>query len=374
MFGILPMLIYTVLAIVTYCFLFKQALLGSVLMGVVQIILVSCVDYLAYILLLPTNELMLNNYSLRVIVGRFVGLCILLIMYIFVIRFKVYVNVQSFKQGKSLWWAAYFLFLLLFSVPNAMLALNREMLTSVIDIYNAVLLVAFFIYNIIYVRSILKTSAVTQELETQRLYSMTLEASLDDLRGFKHDFANIISSIAGYINAGDLVSAKKVSDELTKKYLKINTTDVVNVQLKDIPHLYVMILSKLHRAETMNVDFTVTVQGELVLNYCEPLDFILVIGNLLDNALEGAAESGEKLVKLDILTRHGRNHIAVQNSYTDEVDINAIFEFEYSTKKGHIGRGLTQISSVIEKYRKQGYAMELQTRCEDGTFEQHLTI
>lgn len=374
MLDFIPLIIYIGMTILSYRLVFQQSFLVSVLMGAGQIVLASCVDYLAYILLVPMNDFVQKSYNLGVIIARVIGLSILYVVFLAVRKYKIQFNYHNVKTERRYLWVSYFFYLLMFSIPNALNSHNQRLLTSSLDIYNAVLLVVFFVYNIMYVRSIIKAAEVTYELEAQRLYSKTLEASLEDLRGFKHDFANILCVVAGYINDEDYASAQSVSESLMKKFLKINTSDIVNTQLKEIPHLYVMMLSKLHRAETTNIDFSVTVKDKLCLDYCEPLDFSRVVGNLLDNALEAAAESEAKLVNLDIFVRDGQNHITIQNSYAGDIDISTIVKSECTTKKGHTGLGLRQIRLIVEKYRSQGYAMELRAICEKGTFTQTFIV
>ncbi len=47
-------------------------------------------------------------------------------------------------------------------------------------------------------------------LEEIKLYNKTLTILHDNIRSFKHDFANIITGIGGYIHTNDMEGLKKI--------------------------------------------------------------------------------------------------------------------------------------------------------------------
>jgi len=217
-------------------------------------------------------------------------------------------------------------------------------------------------------------AGISQQLEVQQLYSRTLEHYTSDLRGFKHDFSNIINTIGGLVDMKDWDSLQNYMNTLNVEFLKITTTDIVNARLKDNPILYGVVLSKLSLAELSGIEFIISIQCELHLKYCDLLDFSRMIGILLDNALEAAADSQRKYVEMEIISIHGQHRISIRNTCRDEVDIHKIFENGYTSKEQHSGIGLNQVMSIINKYRKRGYSMSLQTGCFEHLVTQILTV
>ena len=63
-------------------------------------------------------------------------------------------------------------------------------------------LVALVLYFFISIYSLIRTSkleSTTKILEQEQLYNKTLTILYDNIRGFKHDFNNIVQAIGGYI-------------------------------------------------------------------------------------------------------------------------------------------------------------------------------
>ena len=71
-------------------------------------------------------------------------------------------------------------------------------------------------------------------------------------------------------------------------------------------------------------------------------DFCVILGILLDNAIEAAKESDEKIVNVKFQRNKKNNKVViVENSYKDkDIDITKIFEKGYSTKPESPDHGL----------------------------------
>ena len=100
-----------------------------------------------------------------------------------------------------------------------------------------------------------------------------------------------------------------------------------------------------------------------------------IIGILLDNAIEAAIESEEKIINVQFSENFYTNskQIIIENTYgKQELDLDLIFKKDYTTKKikGNSGIGLWKAKNMLEKEEK----ISLKTSKESNMFKQLLEI
>ena len=95
-------------------------------------------------------------------------------------------------------------------------------------------------------------------LEQTQEYNRALTTLNDGIRGFKHDFANIITAIGGYIQSGDMNGLKKYYSCLIGECNKINSLSTLNPDVINNPAVYSLLSNKFFLAEengiTINLD------------------------------------------------------------------------------------------------------------------------
>lgn len=82
-----------------------------------------------------------------------------------------------------------------------------------------------------------------QCIEFEKQYTSTLNDMLFSLRGFKHDYNNMLQVIDGYILSNDLEGLKKFHSQMMSESRKINNITPLNSYIKDNPAIYGLILS-----------------------------------------------------------------------------------------------------------------------------------
>ena len=75
--------------------------------------------------------------------------------------------------------------------------------------FNFVSLLAYFGLSFYSLAKIMKLVTTTQKLESAEEYNKTLHILHDNVRGFKHDFDNIVTTIGGYIKTNDMEGLEK---------------------------------------------------------------------------------------------------------------------------------------------------------------------
>jgi len=158
---------------------------------------------------------------------------------------------------------------------------------------------------------------------------------------------------------------------------QMNTNPTVEIydSIHKIPGLSCILKEKNTRAEMRGIKFNIAIMGEEInLRYCSDLDYSRMIGILLDNALEAADESTNKIMELIVRFENGRLENIIMNSCDKEVDVSRIFERDYSTKLNPSGEGLYQIKLMQDKYREIGYTIDITPAFREGFFTQILVI
>lgn len=76
--------------------------------------------------------------------------------------------------------------------------------------FNFIFLLAYFCLSFYSLAKIMKLVTTTKKLESAEEYNKTLHILHDSVRGFKHDFDNIVTTIGGYIKTNDMDGLKKL--------------------------------------------------------------------------------------------------------------------------------------------------------------------
>ena len=102
-------------------------------------------------------------------------------------------------------------------------------------------------------------------------------------------------------------------------------------------------------------------------------EFGRILGILLDNAIQAAEHSTEKIINISFRkdSLNNRNIISVENSYANKnIDIDKIFEKGITEKENHSGLGLWEVRKILSKNNN----VNLHTTKTDALFKQQLEI
>lgn len=176
--------------------------------------------------------------------------------------------------------------------------------------------------------------------EVQNMYRQT--------RGWRHDYHDHIQTMKAYLVMGRLEELSHFLGELDRDLTTVDTViKTGNVMIDAILN------SKISLAKTrgIRVDAKAIVPEERNLSLSE-VDLSLVIGNLMDNAMEACDKiSGEKekFIRIYIDVLKGQLYIYIMNSAEGKRKrVGRIYE---STKDGkYHGFGLMRIDKVVDKY------------------------
>lgn len=265
-------------------------------------------------------------------------------------------------------------FLILFIYPNIVYFEHFELnLNQYILGYNVFIILLFIIYGIVNAFQAYQMGKQAFISENQKIYTQTLENSLDQIKGFRHEMNNITSTIAGFVELERLDLLRPYIGDLQQRLTAQSSTNVLNLNLREVPILYGLLIGKVNYATNMGVRFEIAIvtKEEIVFPNEVLYDLAYIMGVWLDNAIEAAAASELRQVNLLVRDDSDCYNIVVRNSFEGEVDLKKIKRKNYSTKSNHMGIGLHQVE---EKVQAQSKYFSSSTTINECSFIQHLQV
>ena len=176
---------------------------------------------------------------------------------------------------------------------------------------------------------------------------------MDTLRAFNHEFLNKLHIILGYLQTGEIDKAKEfiINSNLVSSQSVRDTANALRVS-----EVCALVIGKMMHAAESGIRLSLEPGSNLMERdlLMEPGEYVTVIGNLLENAIEELKESGEKNgeIHLGVFAKPGVNVISCEDSGRgiDPAMLDRIFIRGVSTKGKNHGTGLYLVKQVADKY------------------------
>ncbi len=205
-------------------------------------------------------------------------------------------------------------------------------------------------------------------------YSRHIEELYKEVRSFRHDYTNLLTSLRLGIEEEDMEQIKEVYDSVLKdssQKLQDNKYDLgrlVNIRDKALKSL---LAGKFLKARDKKIVFNVEVPEEIQVEGMSMLDFLTIVSILCDNAIEASAEASQPHVSIAFLKNGEQETFIIENSIKEEgIDISEIFSFGASSKGEERGVGLYTVMKIVESHPNTS----LNTTCQNQVFRQVLTV
>lgn len=185
-----------------------------------------------------------------------------------------------------------------------------------------------------------------------------VETMYRKMRGWRHDYHNHIQVLKAHIDLKEYEQADKYLDMLAEDLTTVDTVlKTGNVMVDAILNSKLTMM----RERDIQMDVTAVVPQEVGIS---GVDLSVLIGNLLDNAMEACMRLGNKedrfiRIYIDIIKK--QLYISVINSMEGKAKRNGA---QYLSSKGGLhGFGILRIDSIVSKYH--GY---INRQSEQGVF------
>ena len=248
-----------------------------------------------------------------------------------------------------------------------------NVLPSLIVILSIVSFLSYFITSIFSLTRITKLQLVEQDLSQEKEHNRILKLAQDDIRGFRHDFANIMCTIGGYVQVKDMVGLTNYYSQIQKDISKVNNLGSLDPAVINHPAIFTLIVSKYDKATELGITMNINCFLDLNSLNMKIYEFTRTLGILLDNSIEAARECEEKIINIEIRKDSSRNRqlLIIENTYAEkEINTEKIYEKNYSTKKGNSGLGLWEVRQIL----KRNHNLNLFTTKDERFFKQQLEM
>ena len=278
---------------------------------------------------------------------------VLLIIYILKIKnLKINILDDIDKKNKLIIIINLVLGFLTLAVQLIITIYYTDKLPMIITFLSFISLLAYFSISIYSLTRIMKLTLTTKKLESAEEYNNTLRILHDNVRGFKHDFDNIVTTIGGFIRTNDMEGLKKYYLQLEDDCQRVNNLYILNPEVVNNDGIYNLLTKKYYEAEEKNIKVNITFLLDLSKLNMKIYEFARILGILLDNAIDASAECDEKIINLSFRddSKNSRQLITIENTYKDKnVDTEKIFEKGITGKSEHSGLGLWEVRKIIKK-------------------------
>ena len=243
----------------------------------------------------------------------------------------------------------------------------------IVAIISFISLLAYFFISIYSLTRVTKLVLTTQELESAEAYNRSLSVLHDNVRGFKHDFDNIVATIGGYIKTDDMEGLKKYYHQLEDDCQRVNNIATLNPNVINNPGIYNLLSSKYHKADEKHIKINLEFFLDLNTLHVRIYEFSRILGILLDNAIDASSECEEKIINIKFRNENKNNRqvVIIENTFNNkDVNTETIFNKGFSSKENHSGLGLWEVRQILKKNNN----LNLHTEISGKFFRQQLEI
>ena len=361
------------------CIIFKTSILQGLLASVISTLLFALVGSLILNPYITIFNVSLEEASttpiykmIYLLITYIIVFCITLLLKLKNYKLQIPDYIIDKKNKKVLFINLFIGFLTLF-IQLIIAIYYTDELPIIITFLSFLSLLAYFSVSIYSLTRIIKLAVTTQKLQNAEEYNKTLSILHDNVRGFKHDFDNIVTTIGGYVKTNDMEGLKNYYLQLEDDCQKVNNLYVLNPELINNPGVYSLLTTKYHEADEKEIKINMSLLLDLSRLNMKIYEFTRVLGILLDNAIDASSECKEKVINI-IFRDDSKNHrqlIIIENTYKDKnVDTEKIFYKGFSGKENHTGLGLWEVKKILNKSKN----LSLYTSKNDKYFSQQLEI
>lgn len=249
----------------------------------------------------------------------------------------------------------YFISLLLIPLGSIFMYLTTISLTqgvsNTIKVINTliILLINFLVFSLY--TGILKSyrkdfdnRILKQQNNAYRNQFEIIKESQENIEILRHDTNNHIAALTTLTKENDnkkileYLNRMNAAVKVDKEYIKTGNQDIDSI-----------INYKIHEAKIHNIEVNTRINIPKEFNISS-FDLIVILGNLIDNAIEALDKVKNKKLEIELTFRKGAFYINITNDFNgDVVKRNNILESTKKNKEFH-GLGFKSVKKLVDKY------------------------
>ncbi|MEB6204600.1 quorum-sensing sensor histidine kinase AgrC [Staphylococcus xylosus] len=244
--------------------------------------------------------------------------------------------------------------LIYFYLPNRIISFGDakflSIIYAVVIITTAILIITIsfsIIRQIQYKRNM-------QEIENYYKYTLQIEKINHEMRKFRHDYVNILSTLSDFIREEDMEGLSDyfhseilpMQDSMQMNAIKIN--GIENLQVREIKGL---LTTKILQAQEKNIRISIEVPEPIEKIDMPIINLSRVIGILLDNAIEASEKiTEEPLIRIAFIKNEDTSvtFIVMNKCEQNMPKVHTLFQENFSTKGKNRGLGLSTLKELTD--------------------------
>ncbi|KEQ20885.1 hypothetical protein HF82_06425 [Limosilactobacillus reuteri] len=187
----------------------------------------------------------------------------------------------------------------------------------------------------------------------------------NEIRRERHDTRNMLLSVQGYIRDHKDKEAEKLlatflqNDTVEKHYGEIdNALDKIKIS-----GLHNLVKEKAYKIVEKGIPFSFEVNAEIDELPGSEIKTARIIGILMDNAIEATFKQVKPYIQFALLKHSPEVYeLVIANSIEQKLNINTALKFEHSTKEGHQGIGLSNVTQLVENDDHYSFSAEVKDK------------
>ncbi len=315
--------------------------------------------------ILPVYEVFINFYF-HEIVSIFLIILLLLFVYAF---FKIYtkkgkrnISIPVNYNDKNLFFQLLQTFLVLIIFYVGIVFFRIKWLSSNLTTFEPTIVLIYFLviaciisYLVISI-SFLRSKFFEWETQAAGTYISSLLHANQEFRNIKHDFYNVLQTYGGYLEIEDYEGLKRYHQALFNQTKTAGDFLSLIEVLKSRIAIYSLFQSKAEMANKAGITYSINMMCDISNIVLNDLDLCRVLSIVIDNAIEAASLSEQKQINISFEKKDKKTIVfVISNTTKDNVHINKIFDYGYTTKQKHSGVGLSQVIHILNSYEHCGY-------------------
>lgn len=193
-----------------------------------------------------------------------------------------------------------------------------------------------------------------REIENYYKYTLQIEKINHEMRKFRHDYVNILSTMSDFIRENDMKGLDQyfheeilpMQDSMQMNAIKIN--GIENLKVREIKGL---LTTKILQAQEKNIRISIEVPEIIEKIEMPIINLSRVIGILLDNAIEASEKIvDDPLIRIAFIKNEDDSvmFIVMNKCDTDMPRVHTLFQENFSTKGKNRGLGLSTLKELTD--------------------------
>lgn len=360
------------------CILYTKVKLYSVIAVFSSAILMFTSNFIAFILVVVVEKD--ANNTIIGFISFIIAFSIISVVIAYSFRYLLKKLKQSYLSINSTYLTVISAVLILSFIILYAYSHITNVSANSIKLYGLIFIGIIFSFTIIitfishYTLRELRYKRNVQEIETYYEYTLQIEAINNEMRKFRHDYVNILTTMSEYIRENDMTGLKEyfednivpMKDNLQMNSIKINGTE--NLKVRAIKGL---VTTKILQAQEKNIPISIEVPELVEHIEMNTIDLSRVIGIIIDNAIEASEDLDDALIRIAFINTEASVMFIVMNKCKEDMPrIHELFQERFSTKGENRGLGLSTLKEITDSTEN----VLLDTTIENEYFVQKVEI